>query len=165
MKIVINGTAYALTNDQIHIITGVFHGKIEAEYEKLEPTYRLIAKTIARGALSWIEERVKQEAGVDASVLVRPAKKADPVPHLMNLGEKLLTDMMNHVTISFDTTEAGTITGFTVAVTPKGQGQDGGPVDSDGDIGQRENDRLEVSRLDVHEALSGCSSLYLGLKA
>jgi hypothetical protein len=172
MNICINGQLYTLTDEQQAVLTSLFHGKIEQEYDKLDPTYRLVAKGIARGALAWIEERVKQEAGLEASIKVRPAKKADPVPHLLNLGERLLGDMMAHVTISFETTEGavwtgfnevgelesktsqGAITGFTVTLTGTGKSEDGRSVDSDGHIRIRQDDRLEVPGQYVHEAVS-----------
>jgi|SRR5882672_11297257 len=162
MKIVINGAEYQLTEDQQHIITSLFHAKIEAEYSKLEPTWRLAAKAIARGALDWIENRVKQERGIEAAVRVRPAKKADPVPHLLNIGEHLLVDMIGHVTISFRTNEfsavseggPGTIEDFACTITPKDSGQDGRPMDSHGHVGIRQNDSPEVSGQHVYETVS-----------
>jgi|SRR5882724_3481023 len=160
MNIIINGTRYALTEEQCSSITALFHGKIEAEYGKLEPTWRLAAKAIARGALEWIENRVKAERGIEAAVKIRPAKKADPVPHLLNLGEHLLVDMMAHVTLSFETTtdewgqQGNTLDHFTVSLTGKNQGKDGGQVDPHGHQRIRQDDRAEVPGQYVQPALS-----------
>ncbi|SRR6266700_1640518 len=160
MNIIINGTRYTLTEEQCSSITALFHGKIEAEYGKLEPTWRLAAKAIARGALEWIENRVKQERGIDAAARIRPAKKADPVPHLLNLGEHLLVDMMGHVTLSFETTtdewgeQGNTLDHFTVSLTPKNTGENGGQVDSHGHIGVRQDNRAEIPGQYVQQALS-----------
>ncbi len=179
MNILINGITYQLTNDQQRVLTSLFHGKIEDEYKKLEPTGRLAAKAIARGALEWIENRVKAEAGIEAAKRVRPEKKADPVPHLLTLGERLLGDMMAHVTISFSTIESripsvdgscyidgpGTIENFEVRLTPKGQSKNGGQVDLNGHVGIRQDNGPEVSGLTLYETVPTGPPLYPGFKA
>ncbi len=146
----------------------LLHGKLLEEYGRLEPTWRLAAKAVARGALGWIEERVRQSSGIELAKQVRPPKNVDPVPHLALIGSRLLSDMGRHVTISFETSvgdQANTIENFAVTLTSQDPGEDGGQVDSHGDIGVRQNDRAQISRSDVRVPVPDGAALHPGLKA
>jgi hypothetical protein len=152
MNIIINNLTYTLTDEQQAILMGLLHGKLLQEYAQLEPTWRLAAKAIARGALSWIESRITASHGIEVGKQTRPAKGQDPVPHLVTIGSRLLSDMADHVSISFEiaintaTDKAGTLENFAVRISPKDSDENRGPVDSDGHVGVRENDGPEVSR-------------------
>ncbi len=146
MIICINGHDYTLNEAQEHALFALFRAKIEAEYSKLEPSWRLTAKAVARGALGWIENRVKAESGLEASRAVRPPKKADPVPHLFDIGSRLLQEMLSHVVINCSTNdETNTLESLTARFTGPREGRDGRPLDPDGHIRQWEDDGLKVS--------------------
>jgi hypothetical protein len=170
MNIIINNLTYTLSNEQEAILMGLLHGKLLQEYAQLEPTWRLAAKAIARGALSWIEQRVAATAGIEVAKQTRPAKGQDPVPHLVTIGSRLLSDMAGHVSISFetaintDTDKAGTLENFAVRISAKDSDENRGPVDSHGDIGIRENNRAQVSGPVVQPPVSHSPALHTGLK-
>ena len=166
MNIIINNLTYKLTDAQEAVLMGLLHGKLLEEYGRLEPTWRLAAKAVARGALSWIEERVRQSSGLEIARQVRPAKGVDPVPHLALIGSRLLSDMAGHVSISFETAiatdreETGTLENFAVRISPKDSGENGGSVDSHGDIGIRQDDRLETPGSSVRQPVSDRAALH-----
>jgi hypothetical protein len=168
MNIIINQLTYTLTDEQEAILMGLLHGKLLQEYAQLEPTWRLAAKAIARGALSWIEQRVAATAGIEVAKQTRPAKGTDPVPHLMIIGSRLLSDMAGHVSISFETAintatdKAGTLENFAVRISPKDSDENRGPVDSDGHVGVRENDGAQIFRSTVQPTLSDRTPLHTG---
>ena len=169
MNIIINNLTYTLTEQQEAILMGLLHGKLLEEYERLEPTWRLAAKAVARGALSWIEERVRQSSGSEVARAVRPGKGVDPVPHLAMIGSRLLSDMGRHVVISFETCvgsfdQNNSIENFAVTLTVQNPGEDGGPVDSHGHIGIRENDRAQVPGSAVRKLVPDGQTLHTGLK-
>lgn len=171
MNIIINNSTYKLSVQQEAVLMSLLHGKLLEEYGRLEPTWRLAAKAVARGALSWIEERVRQSSGIETAKQVRPGKGVDPVPHLALIGSRLLADMAGHVSISFETAiatgteETGTLENFAVRISPKDSGQDGGPVDSHGDIGLRQDDGTQAPGSSVRVPVSDRQALHIGLKA
>jgi hypothetical protein len=171
MNIIINNLPYKLTDEQEAILMSLLHGKLVEEYARLEPTWRLAAKAVARGALSWIEERVRQSSGIEVARQVRPGKGVDPVPHLALIGSRLLSDMATHVVISFETAIAsgetsasGTLENFAVRITPKDSGENGGSVDSHGHIGVRQDDGTQISGSALQPPVSDRPALYIGLK-
>ena len=170
MNIIINKLTYTLTEQQEAILMSLLHGKLLEEYERLEPTWRLAAKAVARGALSWIEERVRQSSGLEIARQVRPGKGVDPVPHLALIGSRLLSDMGRHVVISFETSvgsfdQNNRIENFTVTLTGQNPGENGGPVDLNGHIGIRQDDRAQVSGSDVRLPVSNRQALHSGQQA
>ena len=149
MKLRLNGVDYPLAPAQQISILALFRAKIEHEYQALDASYRMMAKAGARGAITWIEHRVAAQSSQAEAKRVRPPKGADPVPHLFTLGEVLLQDMMQHVTIVIETSQtdldgAPTITACSVKIT--NPGETGRPLDPDGNIRVREDDGLKVSR-------------------
>ena len=160
MKIIINDTPYQLTQEQRAQLVTLFRAKIEEQYNKLEPQWRLAAKAASRGLLGWIEDQVKQKSGMEEAKRVRPGKKDDPVLHLFSIGERILGDMIAHVAISLSTTEQNTITSFAATLTREGQDTDGGPLDTNGDKRVREDDGAQISGLSVHEALPNGAALH-----
>ena len=168
MIIEINNLTYTLTEQQEAILMSLLHGKLLEEYERLEPTWRLAAKAVARGALDWIEKRVRQSSGIEVARTVRPAKGVDPVPHLALIGSRLLSDMGRHVTISFETSvgdQANTIENFAVTLTGQNPGEDGGQVDSHGHVGIGQDNRAQVPGQHVYETLPTGEALHTRLKA
>ena len=161
MKIIINDQVYQLTEEQRAQLVTLFRGKIEEQYGKLDPQWRLAAKAASRGLLGWIEDQVKQKSGIEEARRVRPGKKDDPVLHLFSIGERILGDMIAHVAISLTTgKETSTITSFTATLSRKGQDQDGGSLDTDGNIGLREDNSSEILRSDLYPALSNGTALH-----
>lgn len=160
MKLLWNQIPYTLSDAQQGTMIKLFRVNIEEQYNKLDLQWRLAAKMGARGVLQFLEKKAIGEGSQEAARVLRPPKQADPVLHLFDVGEKLLGDMIAHVTLNFETTashgpnsQTGTITAFTAEVTRADRGQDGGPLDSDGDIGVRENDSPQVFRPDLHETI------------
>ena len=160
MKIIINDTPYELTQEQRAQLVTLFRAKIEEQYQKLEPQWRLAAKAASRGLLGWIEDQVKQKSGIDEAKKVRPGKKDDPVLHLFSIGERILGDMIAHVAISLSTTKQNTIEGFTATLSRKGQDTDGRPLDTDGNIRIREDDSSEIPGSDLHASISNGTALH-----
>ena len=165
MKIIINNTEYNLSDEQHTMLTSLFRAKIEQEYQKLDAQWRLAAKAASRGLLGWIEDKVKKQSGQEESRNVRPLKGVDPVLHLFDIGERILKDMLTHVSIAIQTTggteeKNGTITGFTANFTRKDQSENGRPLDTDGDIGIWKDDSTQVPGPDVHAAVSNGASLH-----
>lgn len=153
MRIEIDET-YTYTYTDLSGLTSLFRGKIEADYEKLGLSERLLAKVAARKALEWLEQRVQKDGGdIDA---VRPPKKADPVPFLFRIGSVLLGEMLKHVTIRIDT-KKNTIT---TLITGKDSREDGGSVVIDGNLGQWQDNSLEIPGCDVQPSLSDCAPLH-----
>ncbi len=170
MIIEINKLPYRLTDQQEAMLMGLLHGKLLEEYERLEPTWRLAAKAVARGALDWIEKRVRQSSGSEVARAVRPGKGVDPVPHLALIGSRLLSDMGRHVVISFETCTdewgkvPNSIENFTVTLTSPDTSQNGGQVDPHGHIGIGQNDSTQIPGPDVREPVPDRQALHSGLK-
>lgn len=115
MELLLDGRTYTFSDEELLKFTGLFQEKILHEYAELALHHRLLAKQAARGGLAFIETKVREHQGEEAARLARPAKNSDPVPHLLGLGEKLLLEMLRHVTIKC-ISEQGTITDCNVSL-------------------------------------------------
>lgn len=141
MKIHLNNDLLTLPSGQEEQLSEHFRATIQQQYNQLDPAMRLVAKTAARSILGYLEKKIREKGGNDAAMIARPLKGADPVLHLLEVGQRLFTEMLHHVEVQITTTESGAITAVSLA---KDTGEGGRQVDTDGDIRQRKDDGIKV---------------------
>ena len=142
MIIQIDGQDYAVPTEEQILLLKQFQALALSEWSKLEETWRILAKPIAREILRKMEESIRRRHGKDASLILRPPKGKDPVLHLTEILLGVFQEGMKHVTLSIQTD------GHTVAdlgITIARQSARGGQVALDGNERLRQDDGAEIS--------------------
>jgi hypothetical protein len=136
--------------EQLYVMLLGMHAKLPKER-------RLGLKFLARKMLADLEVEVNK-TGKDGK-MVRPKDGQDPAIRLASLHLATYQECMKDAILLIDTEEGtGTVTAFNLSIRNPSQG--GGSVSFSGNLGQRENDRGQISGPGVNEVVSDESSLH-----
>ena len=124
------------------------------EYEKVPKAYHIGGMMLTRKILYDMETSLTKSHGKEVAVkIARPAKGADPNKHLLWLMSSVLREAVKSATFIIDCSEStDTVTAFAISI-PR-QGETGGSVAVDGDIGQREDNSGQNARRQIGPAVS-----------
>jgi hypothetical protein len=113
-----------------------------AEFRRGHPAVSLALKAMAREMLAAFEKEARK-AGQPEDVCrsFRPPKKVDAVAHLQVCCMKIIQERLSHVSLIIDTDDDR----ITRCHLVTNQSQGGGSLDPHGDVGEREDDGIEVS--------------------
>lgn len=136
MPISLDGKTYHIKSDVITSLNTL----VLAEYSKLDETFRFLGKGIAREILRRMENDVLKKTGDKEKALTfRPDRKQDSVIFFIEKMTTILAVVIEHADINITTDESGLITGVEV------NRQAGGPLVTDGNIRQRQDDSTQIS--------------------
>lgn len=134
MKLFINGQEVTVPRQyEVKLMEDIYK-EGEGEYQKLENTWRVLAKPFSRGILLAIEKEVARTQGKEAAMAIRPPHGEDANLWLGKIIAGVLLEGLRHVELSIDYTideRGASATAFSVAVE-QGTSATGGLVDSDG---------------------------------
>jgi hypothetical protein len=142
MIIQIDGQEYVVPVEERILLLKQFQALALSEWSKLDETWRILAKPIAREILRKMEESVRRQHGKEASLLLRPAKGKDPVLHLTEILLGVFQEGMKHVSLSIQT-DSDTVADLAVSIARPSAGR--GQVAADGDERLRQDHGLEIS--------------------
>jgi hypothetical protein len=142
MKVTINSQVHDVPPEQQHALLLHVQSLAHGEYLKLEQTYRLLAKPVAREILRRMEESARKTHGKEVALFFRTAKGKDPVLHLSDVFVRMLEEVLKRVEIGIST-EHHTVTALNCSIASEDQPR--GPLSLNGHIRERENDGTQVS--------------------
>lgn len=151
MRILLNEEEYSLSSETETQMINQGYQLILERYEGLGKTLRLALMPLSRHILMEMEKKHGK--------IIRPGKGEDPSLHLVKLMLGVLIRGLPNVTAQV-TTKAGTteIQSFDLSIT--GEGESGGQVALDGNVGLGEDNGGETLRPEFEQVVSNVTPLY-----
>lgn len=147
MKLEVNGVLYELTDDKELALFRLFSSLIERMYLGLPEEIQFFVKMGVRKMLKHQEDESRRLEGKEASLKFRPAKKQDPVIHLLSIVGVEGRRGFHDTTIILETS-ADCITNFQIVNGREGEGR--GQMVVDGNQWEREDNGVEIPGLFLH---------------
>jgi hypothetical protein len=153
MLVELDGRVYTVPEEYANKLISQLWELAMAEYEKVPKAYRIGGMAIARKMLYDMETSITKTHGKEVALqIARPAKGADPNKHLLWIMTRVLREAVKSATFIIGTEEA-TNTASSFAISIARQGEAGGSLATDGNIGERENNGGKVARHTARETL------------
>jgi hypothetical protein len=153
MKISFAGEEYIVPAEEEILLLQQIQGIMLQEYGKLDANMRFLAKPVARGFLQKLENEARVKHGKEQALIFRPDKKQDAVIHLSNIMIGILREALQHVALEIGTVNHS-IASLKVTVSRESSGR--GQVAVNGDIGEWENNRSQISGRNDNATVSDC---------
>ena len=154
MLVELDGRVYTVPEEYANKLIGQLWDLAMAEYEKVPKAYRIGGMALSRKMLYDMETSITKTHGKEIALqIARPGKGADPNKHLLWVMTRVLREAVKSATFLIDTeVSTDTITAFAISI-PR-QGEAGGPLATDGDQREREDNSGQTARYPAGETLS-----------
>jgi hypothetical protein len=141
MNITIDGVEYLIPAEEETLLLRQLQAHFIKMYEGLDGKWRLLLKPVARELLRAMEKKAREQYGDEVAMRIRPPHRKDPNLHLMDVSLALSQKGMEDVSIGIATADH-TIANISLSIP--NQGESGGQMALNGDIGVWEDNSAQI---------------------